>query len=612
MPGGALNPCKMLLITTPQIIYLAIAAVAFGLLITDKLRVDLVGILIMLALALTGLLSPKDAFSGLASEPALVIAAIFVLSRALQLTGVADIVTGWIVRLAGKTESRMLAVVMLGVSAFSTFTEHVTPTAIMMPVLLKVSRERGIPASKLLMPLSFAASLGSTIAVIGAPAFLFSSSLLQQAGRPALGIFSIAPIGISLSLLGIAYTLLIGRFLLPANKGKGSGASIFEQGRYLAELSITPESTLVGAQLDRLKEIGLAECEVLRWVRNGEAVRRRPKGDDAAFMAGDTLLVRLSSDELATLRQESGGLKLKPIEKYDLPGAEAQAPGEELTARLAQAVVMPGSQLVGHTIREAGLQRRYGVVVVALSRDGAPASEAIEQVRLRAGDVLVLEGDEDEVRHLTQEQPTLMMAPFPGKPRPRTAKRAAAIMLAVIGAASLTHVPLEVLAVAGALAMVLSGCITVNQAYEAIDTRIFIFIAGAIPLGLAMQKTGLAARAGELLQMWIGNWPELAMLLVIFAVAGLLTQVLSDTATLSILGPISIAFAHALGRPPEPFVLAVAFASVTSFLTPIAHGGNLLVFNPGQYRFTDFVKVGTPLTVLAALVVAWLGPMVFG
>jgi di/tricarboxylate transporter len=322
--------------------------------------------------------------------------------------------------------------------------------------------------------------------------------------------------------------------------------------------------------------------------------------------------VRLSSDELATLRQEPEGVKLKPIEKYDLPGADAQAPGEELTARLAQAVVMPGSPLAGRTIREAGLQRRYGVVVVALSRDGTPTSEAIEQVRLRAGDVLVLEGDEDEVRHLTQEQPTLLMAPFPGKPKPRAAKRAAAVMLGVIAIASVGHVPLEVIAVAGALAMVLSGCITVNQAYEAIDTRIFIFIAGAVPLGLAMEKTGLAARAGQLLQAWIGQWPEMVVLLVIFAAAGLLTQVLSDAATLSILGPISIAFAHALGRPPEPFVLAVAFASVTAFLTPIAHWGNLLVFSPGQYRFFDFVKVGTPLTMLVALVVAWLGPMVFG
>ena len=598
-------------LTTPQLIYLAIAAIAFGLLITDKLRVDLVGILIVIALALTGLLSPEQAFSGLGSEPALVIAAIFVLSRGLQLTGVADMVTGWIVRMAGKTESRMLAVIMLGVSAFSTFTEHVTPTAIMMPVLLKVSRERGIPASKLLMPLSFAASLGSTIALIGAPAFLFASTLLQHAGRPALGLFSIAPIGIPLALLGVAYTLLIGRFLLPSNQGKGEGSSIFEQGRYLAELSIPPESKLVGADAERLRALGLGECEILRWLRNGETVGRLPKEGDT-FLPGDTLLVRLSSDELATLRQEPEGVKLKPIEKYDLPGADAQAPGEELTARLAQAVVMPGSQLVGRTIREAGLQRRYGVVMVALSRDGTPTSEAIEQVRLRAGDVLVLEGDEDEVRHLTQEQPTLLMAPFPGKPKPRAAKRAAAVMLAVIAIASVGHVPLEVIAVAGALAMVLSGCITVNQAYEAIDTRIFVFIAGAVPLGLAMQKTGLAARAGQLIQAWIGQWPEMAVLLVIFAAAALLTQVLSDAATLSILGPIAIAFAHALGRPPEPFVLAVAFASVTAFLTPIAHWGNLLVFSPGQYRFFDFVKVGTPLTVLVALVVAWLGPMVFG
>jgi len=597
-------------ITMQQAIFLAIAAIALGLLITEKLRVDLVAILIILALAFSGILPPEQAFSGFSSTPAIIIAAIFVLSRSLQLTGLSDLITGWIVRLAGKSESRILTVMMLGVSGFSTFTEHVTPTAIMMPVLLKLSHERGVPASKLLMPLSFAASLGSTIAVIGAPAFLFSSALLQQAGRPSLGLFSIAPIGICLSLLGVAYIVLIGRFLLPAHRGKGTGNGIFEQGRYLAELTVPPESKLVGAQLEQLKEAGLHSIEIVKWLRNGETLSG--PFNDTALMPTDTLLIQISSDELATLRQEPEGLKLKPIEQFGLPGAENQTPGEELTARLAQAVVMPGSQLIGRTARDVGLQRRYGVVAVALSRQGAPSTEAIDKVRLRAGDVLVLEGDEDEFQHMTQEQPTLLMAPFPGQPRPRTAKRAAAIMIGTILAASFSNLPLEVVVVAGALAMVLFGCITVNQAYQAIDIRIFVFIAGAIPLGLAMEKTGMAAKVAHLLQNMLGNWPEMAILFALFAVAALLTQVLSDTGTLSILGPVAIALATAFHRPPEPYVLAIAFASVTGFLTPIAHWGNLLVFGPGHYRFSDFVKVGTPLTILIGVVVAWLGPIVFG
>lgn len=593
-----------------QGIFLAIVAVALGLLISERLRVDLVAILIILALAFTGILKPEQALSGFSSTPAVIIAAIFVLSRALQLTGLSDWITAWIVRLAGKSESRILTVMMLGVSGFSTFTEHVTPTAIMMPVLLKMSHERGIPASKLLMPLSFAASLGSTIAVIGAPAFLFSSALLQQAGRPALGLFSIAPIGICLSLLGVAYIVLIGRFLLPAHRGKGTGNGIFEQGRYLAELSIPHESKLVGAKLEQLKETGLYSFEVIKWMRNGETMNG--PFDGATLMPTDTLLIQLSSDELATLRQEPEGLKLKPIERYGLPGAENQTPGEEFTARMAQAVVMPGSPLVGRTVREVGLQRRYGVVAVALSRPGSPSSEAIDKVRLKAGDVLVLEGDEDEFQHLTQEQPTLLMAPFPGQPRPRAAKRAAAIMLATIAAASFSGLPLEFVVLAGALAMVLTGCITVNQAYQAIDVRIFVFIAGAIPLGLAMEKTGMAARVARLLQNVLEGWPEMAILFALFAAAALLTQVLSDTGSLSILGPVAIALAHAFDRPPEAYVLAIAFAAVTGFLTPIAHWGNLLVFGPGHYRFSDFVKVGTPLTILIGVMVSWLGPIVFG
>ncbi|QDZ27171.1 SLC13 family permease [Noviherbaspirillum sp. UKPF54] len=592
-----------------QIIFFLIAAAALGLLVTEWLRVDIVAVLIILALAISGILKPQDAFSGLSSEPAVIVAAIFVLSRALQLSGLSDMVAGWIVRAAGKRESRVLAVMMLGVSAFATFTEHVTPTAIMMPALLKLSRERGIPASKLLMPLSFAASLGSTIALIGAPAFLFSSTLLQQAGRPGLSLFSITPVGLALAILGVLYVLLIGRFLLPANKGRGSGSDLFQTGRYLAELTVLPDSALVGAHLEQLRGAGLSSFELIKWLRNGESLRR-PFGKQV-LEPGDTLLIHLTSDELATLRQEPDGLKLKPVEQFDRPGAQSEGPGEELSAHMVQAVVMPRSQLVGATIRELGLQRKYGVVALAVSREGTPASEEIDRVRLRVGDVLVLEGDEAEIQELTRDQPGLMLAPFPGQPRPRKARVAAAIMAATIGLASASLLPLPVVLVAGALAMVLFGCVTVNQAYQAIDTRIFVFIAGAIPLGLAMQKTGAAERIAHLLQGVMGGWPPMATLFALFAVAALVTQVLSDAGTLSIFGPVAIALAHALGRPPEPYVLAIAFAAVTGFVTPIAHWGNLLVFGPGNYRFSDFVKVGTPLTVLIGLVVAWLTPIVF-
>ena len=592
-----------------QILFFFIAAAALALLVTEWLRVDLVGILIILALAASGILKPEQAFSGLASEPAVIIAAIFVLSRALQLTGLSDQVTGAIVRLAGKSESRILSVMMLGVSAFSTFTEHVTPTAIMMPVLLKLSRERGIPASKLLMPLSFAASLGSTVALIGAPAFLFSSTLLQQAGRPALGLFSIAPVGISLSILGVLYVLLAGRFLLPARKGRGSGRDLFQEGRYLAELAIAPDSKLAGAHPERLREAGLGSFELIKWLRGGESLARPFR--ELVLEPGDTLLIQLTSDELATLRQEPDGLKLKPVEQFDRPGAGSEGPGEELTAHMVQAVVMPRSQLVGATIREIGLERKYGVVALAVSREGAPASEEIDRVRLRVGDVLVLEGDEDEIHELMRDQPSLMLAPFPGRPRPRKARLAAAIMVATVAVASASLLPLQVVVVAGALAMVLLRCITVNQAYQAIDTRIFIFIAGAIPLGLAMQQTGAAGRVAHLLHAAMQGWPQMATLFALFVVAALVTQVLSDAGTLSVLGPVAIALAQALHHSPEAYVLAIAFAAVTGFLTPIAHWGNLLVFGPGNYRFSDFVKVGTPLTILIGLAVAWLTPIVF-
>ncbi len=593
-----------------QIILSTIIVIAFGLLLTERLRMDIVALLIIFALAVTRILTPDEAFSGLASEPAVIVAAIFVLSRSLELTGLSDLIARGIVRLSGDGQSRLLSVMMLTASVLSAFSYHLTTTATMMPVLLKLSRERNIPASKLLMPLSFAASLGVTLTIVAAPSFLLARTLLQQAGRPALAFFSVTPIGACLVALGALYVLIVGRFLLPARRGHQSSEALFRSDSFFTELTILPNSRFAGSEIDKLKNAELHSLDVVKWLRNGQAVRTPFK--DHVLEPGDLLLVNLSPDELATLRQQRRGIELKPIEQFGAPVPGSEGPGEELSAHMVQAVVMPGSQLAGSTIAASDLQQRYGVVALGLSRQGEPASQEIDHIPLRVGDVLVLEGDEEELLRLTQDQSALLLTPFTGQPQAYPKLRlAAAIMAGTIGLAASRVLPIEVAMLAGALAMVLSGCITVRQAYTAIDTRIFLFIAGAVPLGLAMQKTGAADRVAAFLQAGMAHWPQALTLFVLFAVSAVITQPLSDAATLAVFGPVAIALAHALGQPPEAYVLAVAFAAVVAFITPIGHLSNLLVFGPGGYRFSDFVKVGTPLTILAGLVVAWLTPLVF-
>jgi di/tricarboxylate transporter len=594
-------------LTGPEITFFAIVVVAFALLVTERLRNDVVGVLIVLALAITGLLKPREALAGFASEPAIVVAAIFVLGAGMHRTGLSDLLGERIGRWAGRGLTRALAVIMPSVAALSAFTHHVTTTAVMLPVTLKLSRERDIPASKLLMPLSFAASLGTTITIIGAPAFLIASALLQQAGRPGLGIFSIAPIGIALTAAGTLFMILVGRVLLPDRRGSGEAGARFRLDEYFTELTVKSESELIGRSLDDVARDERYHVDVVGLVRGGRSRRRR---GGERLEAGDVLLMRTTPEQLVTIRKEPG-VELHPVTQYD---SKAAASGDgDIAERLVQAVVAPGSDLIGRTIGEVDFRRRYGALVLGLWRQQGWLDQEIAQTRLHAGDVLVLQGDDEALGRVAADPGFLMMVPFQGEPRPRRrAPVAGLIMLGTIVLAAVNALPIEMATLAGAVAMVLTGCLTPAQAYRAIDSRIYVFIAGAIPLGAAMERSGASKRLAGWLQLVVGDWSQLAVLLAIFALVAVITQFMSDSATTALFGPVAIALAGALDKAPDAFVVTVAMASVVAFLTPIGHHGNLLVYGPGGYRFSDFVIVGTPLTVVAALIVALLAPLAFG
>jgi di/tricarboxylate transporter len=594
-------------LTRAEITFFVILVIAVVLLITERLRNDVVGVLLVVALAATGLLKPREALAGFSSEPAIVLVAIFVLSAAMHRTGLSDMLGALIGRWAGRSLTRALAVIMPSVGLLSAFTHHVTTTAVMLPVTLTLSRERGIPPSKLLMPLSFAASLGTTITIIGAPAFLIASALLQQAGRPGLGIFSIAPIGLALTVAGTLFMALVGRALLPERKGAVDEGSRFRLDEYFTELTVRPESSLVGRTVDDIARDERYHLDVVGVVRDGRA-RRQPDG--TRVESGDVLLVRTTPEQLVTMRKDPD-VELHPVTQYDPDQRDGR--DEDPAARLVQAVVAPGSDLVGRTLSEIDFRRRYGALVLGLWRQQGWLDQELAQTRLRAGDVLVLQGDDEALGRVAADPGFLMMVPFHGEARPRRrAPVAGLIMLGTVVLAALNALPIEIAALAGAVAMVLTGCLTLSQAYRAIDARIYVFIAGAIPLGAAMEKSGASRRLAGWLQAVVGDWSELAVLLTVFAVVAVITQFMSDSATTALFGPVALALAAGLGRPPDVFVVTVAMASVVAFLTPIGHHGNLLVYGPGGYRFADFVRVGTPLTVLCALIVALLAPLVFG
>jgi di/tricarboxylate transporter len=594
--------------TPATIVYLVILVLAFGLLLTEKLRTDVVAILIILALAGTRVLEPKEALEGFSSEPAIVAASIFVLSAGLHVTGLAETIGGWIARRSGSSLERSIAVIMSSVAALSAFTHHLTTTAMMLPVALNISREKEIPPSKLLMPLSFAASLGTTITIIGAPAFLLASGALQQAGRPGLGIFSIAPIGIALSVVGIIFTLLTARFLLPS-RGSGEGAAThFRLTDYFTELAILPESPFLGKTVAEVEADEQYRFKPVGLVRAGRPVGALRLRHDELLREGDVLLVRASPEDIVAFR-ESQGLEIKPVEQYG--AAESDSDGD-VADKLVQAIVAPNSDLAGRTLAEVDFRRRFGAIVLGLWRQGGWPDGELARVRLRAGDVLVIEGDEAALARVAGDRAIMMMTPFQGETRLRAkAPLAGLIMLGSVLLAAFNVLTIDLAALAGAAAMILTRCLTVSQAYRAIDQRIYVFIAGAIPLGTGMKKSGALDLIAGAVQSLVAGWSQLFILLAIFMIVGVLTQFMSDAATTAIFAPVAIAIAQGLGHSPEAYAVTVAMAAVAAFFTPIGHHGNLLVYGPGGYRFADFVKVGTPLTILAAVVVCTIAPLLW-
>jgi len=584
-----------------QISFVVILLAAFWLLLTEWLRNDIVAVLIILALATAGVLSPSEALSGFGSEPAIILVSIFVLSGAFQRTGLSDAIGAWIEKFAGESYGRMLAIIMLSVAFLSAFTHHVATTALMLPVVLTLCQERGVPASKMLIPLSFAASLGTTITIIGAPSFLIASNVLQQYQRPALGIFSITPIGITLSLAGTLFMLALGRFLLPARDGGRDFSNFYRLDSYFTEVKLLANSSFIGKTIDEVAAKGHYRFSTVGWMRDGKG-ECNPLGG-ARLKEGDVLWVHAPPEDMMAFRREKG-IELHPLERFGLYTNNRKADEEDPSRELVQVVVAPQSDLIHRSLQDVDFKSRYGAVVVGLWRRGGLLCQEMAGIKIEAGDVLVLQGDHESLSRVSNDPAFLLMVPFHGEVSlRRKARLAGAIMLATIVAAGLNILSLEIVMLAGAAAMVLFGCITPRQAYRAVDAKIYVFIAGAIPLGLAIQKTGTAVLLAEWLQRAVGGWSPIAILLLIFAIVAVITQFMSDAATTALFAPVAAALAQVLGQAPEPYVVTVAMSAVTSFLTPIGHHGNLMVYGPGRYQFADFTKVGLPLTILVALIV---------
>lgn len=585
---------------TDPVLFLLVLAGALYLFVSERLRVDVTAMLVLLALVVTGLLDAKQALSGFASEPALIVATVFVLSGGLAATGVTERLGDWISRAAGRSESRAIAVVMPAVALLASFTHHVMVTAMMLPLLLRHARERKLAASRLLMPMSLAASLGTTLTLVSAPAFLLADNLIQRGGHgEGLGIFSITPIGIALVVVGTVY-MQLARWLLPRRSGAHGEDDYLRLDRYRTELLVVEGGRWATRPLAELQKAHARRLRVLGWLRDGKV--RDDLGDSSPLLGNDVLLIEAAADELISLHEDEG-LDIRAIDRFGT-NVDAQGEGE---ATLVQAVVAPGSEFVGRSVRELNFAGQFRAVIAGLWRRDGELPQRIADAHLRAGDLLVLWGKPAAFAELAAHHGFLMLVPFAGEAKRRLrAPLALAILAATIVLAATEWLPVPLAFLFGAVAMVATRCLDVEQAYRDINVRLFVMIAGVIPLGIAMEHSGTADLLARGLLHVVAGWPPLAVLLVLFSVAALVTQIMSDAATTVLLGPIAVALAQSLGQPITPYVVVTALGAVVAFLTPIGHHGNLLILGPGQYRFADFLRIGLPLTALIALTSCWM------
>ena len=583
---------------------LAIIGGAVVLFATEKLRVDVIALIVLLTLAFTGLVSPKDVFAGFSNSAVVTVWAVYIVSGGLFATGVADAMGRGIVRLSGASETRLILVTMLTCGIMSAFMNNVGATAMLMPALIGVSRQVGVPVSKLLIPLAFSSLLGGNMTLIGTPANILGANILADRGMGSFGFFDFAPTGVIVFVTGLLYMAFIGRHLLPVRETPEDPAAMSRRLRkYLSEVRIRAQSPLVGKTL-RESELGKGfDLVVVSITRGGE--EKSGVEVDVPLAVGDVLVIEGEPDNLLNVQSELG-LKIETETEAELDVDD----GEHSV--IIEAILSPNTRIAGRTLEQIGFRGSYGFNVLAVWRRGRVITSRLRSRRMRFGDALLLHGPKARLKTLAQSDDFLLMAPQAVESsRKSRAPLAIGIMVLVVASVMLGGISIATAMVAGALSMVLTGCLTMDEAYENIDWKTVFLVAGMLPLGTAMASTGTASYLAEMLLGAAGPFGPTAVLLGIYLLTALITQPMSNAAAVVLMVPIAIDTAVSLGANVEPFVLATVIGASTSFLTPVGHKANVLVFGPGGYRFFDYTKVGGPLNIAILLVILATLPLVW-
>ncbi|MGI9035820.1 MAG: SLC13 family permease [Pyrinomonadaceae bacterium] len=592
---------------SPIFITLILLLVAVVLFATEKIPVDVVGILLVIGLILTGVLTAEEGLSGFGDTIIILIGGLFVLTGGLIKTGIVDLIGRRLYRYSGNNEFLLTALIMLTAATSAAVLKNTTTTAMFLPVVIGLSERARIPPSKLLMPLAFGAILGGTCTLIGTSTNLAVSSALQRYGQPAYSMFELTPIGVVVAAAGLLYMLILGLRLLPARGGENSFTEQYQIREYISEVIVLPDSPFVGKTLGEAeinRELDLSVIGIIR----GKENRISPSPEER-LEAGDLLVVEGKISDILRVKSEAG-IEIKPEFKLNdrvLEGGEVE---------LFEVMVMRDSNLVGQTLKTLKFRQKYDLTVLAINRHGETIIDTLSSTKLRFGDVLLVQGKRRLIEPLVVGKELLLLEEVSAGSL-RTEKRRwalAAFGLFLTLSISKYFLPVEIPLVVAVLLSVLlllaTKTIRYAELYTLIDFRLLVLIACMFSFGVAMEKTGADVYLAGLIQNYLGQYGSMALLAGFYLMTVALTQPMSNQAAALVVLPVAIKTAIAVGLSPRPFAVAVTLAASSSFLTPL-EPACVLVYTPGRYRFFDFVKVGSILTIIVFVVTIILVPVFF-